>query len=168
VWAGCGDDDSTGGGEPVEPVDIDGALVVPAAWAGTWQITLTFRDCSTDEIRAQEVVTAKVCPGDTLVNPFNDIFEHCDGTRTGNHLTASCEHTNSSGACQITVSTDFTMDVSGNSLTGSGTIQTTATPECGGLFTTGCERVGISGTRLSSSIADCDSITTAASRPFLR
>ncbi len=44
LWAGCGSDDSTGSGEPVNPIDINGALVVPAAWAGTWEITLTFRD----------------------------------------------------------------------------------------------------------------------------
>ncbi len=169
LWAGCGADDSTGSGETPTPVDINGALIVPAAWAGTWEITLTFRDCNTNEIRNQEVVTSLVCPGDTLVNPFIDIFENCDGTRTGNHLEAECTYQNSEGACQISVGVDFSMDVNGNALTGSGTITTTATPECGDLFTTGCERVGISGTRLSSSTAGCDSVVTnSVRRLFLR
>ena len=169
LWAGCGDDDSTNTGDAPDPIDIDGALVIPAEWAGTWEITLTFRDCSTNEIRGQEVLTSLVCPGDTLVNPFVAIFEDCDGSRTGNHLEANCSYQNSEGACQITVGVDFSMDVSGNSLTGSGTITTPATPECGGLFTTGCERVGISGTRLSSSTAGCATVTTNSARQlFLR
>lgn len=167
LWAGCGSDDSTGSGEPVNPIDINGALVVPAAWAGTWEITLTFRDCSTNAIRSQEVVISQVCPGDTLVNPFAPLFEDCSGTRTGNHLEASCEASSSNGACQVTVGLDFTMDVNGNALTGSGTITTTATPECGDFFTSGCERVGIAGTRLSSSTAGCDTLVTSQ-RIFLR
>ncbi len=167
VWAGCGDDDSTGG-EPVTPVDINGALIVPAEWAGTWEITLTFRDCNTNEIRSQEVVTSQVCPGDTLVNPFIPLFNNCDGTRSGNHLEASCSYANSQGECQITFNIDFSMDVSGNSLTGSGTLQSTATPGCGELFTAGCERVGIAGTRLSSSTSGCDDPTLVRKNPFLR
>ncbi|HXV14534.1 MAG TPA: hypothetical protein VEC56_10050 [Candidatus Krumholzibacteria bacterium] len=170
LWAGCGDDDSTGSGEPVNPVDINGALVIPSAWAGTWEITLTFRDCATDQIRSQEVITSLACPGDTLVNPFVAIFEDCDGTRTGNHLEASCHYQNASGACQITMDLDFTMDVNGNSLSGSGTIQTTATPECGTFFTAGCEEVVISGTRLSTDTSTCPNIavTHPARRAFLR
>jgi hypothetical protein len=168
AWVGCGGDDSTGGGEPIKPVDIDGALVVPAAWAGTWEITLTFRDCTTDDIRYQEQITSQVCPGDTIVNPFVAVFEDCDGTRTGDHLEASCYYEESEGACQITVDVDFAMDVEGNTLTGSGTIQTTATPACGDLFTAGCERVDIDGTRMSTSTAGCDTLTTTARRGFLR
>jgi hypothetical protein len=169
LWTGCGDDDSTGGGETPDPVDINGALVVPAEWAGTWEIALTFRDCTSNEILSQEVITSQVCPGDTLVNPFIPIFENCDGTRTGNHLEASCEYAASFDACQITVATDFTMDVEGNQLSGSGTITTTATPGCGSLFTTGCQRVGISGTRISTSTSGCDDPTvTTARRLFLR
>ncbi len=167
VWAGCGDDDSTGSGETVEPVDINGALVVPTAWAGTWEITLTFRDCTTDAIRTQEVMISQICPGDTLVNPFVEIFEDCSGTRTGNHLEAECEYQNSNGACQVTLALDFSMDVNGDALTGSGTIQSTATPECGTFFTAGCEEVDIAGTRLSSSIAGCDTLVTT-NRGFLR
>lgn len=168
LWMGCGDDDSTGNPEPVNPIDINGAIVIPAAWAGTWEITLTFRDCVTNAIRSQEVVTSQICPGDTLVNPFAPIFEDCNGTRTGNHLEASCSYANSSGACQVTLNVDFTMDVNGNALTGSGTIESTATPECGTLFTAGCEKVGIAGTRLSSSTAGCDTLATNSRRGFLR
>jgi hypothetical protein len=167
LWAGCGDDDSTGSGETVTPVDIDGALVVPPEWAGRWELTLTFRDCATDEIRSQEVIVSQVCPGDTLVNPFVAIFEDCDGTRTGNHLEANCTYQNSNGACQFSLDVDFTMDVSGNALTGSGTVTTTATPECGDFFTAGCEKVDIAGTRLSSSTAGCDTLVVAR-RGFLR
>jgi hypothetical protein len=167
VWAGCGDDDSTGGGEPVNPVDIDGALVVPTAWAGTWEITLTFRDCTTNAIKSQEVITSTLCPGDTLVNPFAPIFENCTGTRTGNHLEADCQYQGSSGACQVTLDLSFSMDVNGNALSGSGQFQSTATPECGDLLVAACERVGIAGTRLSSSTAGCDTLVTAR-RPFQR
>lgn len=166
LWAGCGDD-STGGGQPSTPIDINGALIIPSGWAGTWEITLTFRDCSTNAIRSQEVVISQVCPGDTLVNPFAPLFEDCSGTRTGNHLEAECQASSSNGACQVTVSLDFTMDVSGDDLSGSGTIQTTATPECGTFFESGCERVGISGTRLSASTAGCDTLVTSR-RLFLR
>lgn len=170
LWAGCGGDDSTNTGDAPDPIDINGALVIPAEWAGTWEITLTFRDCNTDAIRSQEVVTSLVCPGDTLVNPFVAIFEDCDGARTGNHLEADCSYQNSEGACQITVGVDFSMDVNGNALTGSGTITTTATPECGDFFTSGCERVGISGTRLSTDTSTCPTIavTHPARRAFLR
>lgn len=169
LWMSCGDDDSTGGGQNVTPVDIDGALVVPAAWAGTWEITLTFRDCTTNAIRSQEVITSQICPGDTLVNPFAPIFENCQGTRTGNHLEVNCSYDTSDGACQVTVDVDLTLDLNGNALTGSGQIETTATPACdlGTVFVAGCQRVGIAGTRLSSSTAGCDTLVTSR-RPFLR
>ena len=88
LWAGCGGDDSTSNGEPVKPVTIDGALVVPAEWAGTWEITLTMKDCVTDAILSQEIITSQICPGDTLTNPFAPLFEDCQGTQTGNHLEA--------------------------------------------------------------------------------
>lgn len=166
-WMGCGDDDATGSGETVTPVDINGALVVPPEWAGTWEITLTFSDCATDVIQSQEVITSLICPGDTLVNPFVAIFEDCDGTRTGNHLEATCSYQNTAGACQITVGVDFTMDVNGNSLTGSGTITTTATPECGSFYAAGCQEIDIAGTRLSTSTTGCAALVTAR-RPFLR
>lgn len=168
VWAGCGSDDSASNGEAPKPVAVNGAIVIPAAWAGTWQITLTFRDCSSNDILSQEVVTAQVCPGDTLVNPFSSVFEHCQGTRTGNHLQVSCEDQTTNGACQVTATVDFSMDVNGNQLSGSGTVQTTATPEClNSLLTAGCRKIGIAGTRLSSSTAGCDTLTTT-SRGFLK
>jgi hypothetical protein len=168
VWAGCGDDSSSDGGDNVQPVTINGAIVVPASWAGTWQITLTFRNCVTNDILSQEVVTAQVCPGDTLVNPFGPVFEQCTGSRTGNHLEASCESSTSNGACQVTADLDFTMDVNGNQLTGSGTINLTATPGCASTaLATDCQRIGIAGTRLSSSTAGCDTLN-ATYRPFLK
>lgn len=167
LWAGCSDDDSSGSGEPVTPEDINGALVVPAEWAGTWEITLTFRDCTTNAIKSQEVITSMVCPGDTLVNPFAPIFEDCDGTRAGNHLEADCTYQGSEGACQVTLNLSFSMDVSGNSLSGSGQFQSTATPECSDLLVAACENVTIAGTRISSSTAGCPTLTTQR-RPFLR
>ena len=169
LWTGCGSDDSTGGGEKPTPVDIDGALVVPPAWAGTWEITLTFRDCATNAIRSQEVITSMICPGDTLVNPFAPIFENCKGTRTGNHLVVNCSYQKSEGACQTTVGIDLTLDVNGDALTGNGKIETTATPACdlGTLYLAGCQKVGIAGTRLSRSTAGCDTLVTSR-RPFLR
>jgi hypothetical protein len=51
------------------------------------------------------------------------------------------------------------MDVNGNQLSGSGTIQTTATPAClNPYLAAGCEKVSIAGTRLSSSTAGCDTL----------
>ncbi len=169
LWTGCGDDNSTGEDQKITPVEIDGALVVPTAWAGKWEITLTFRDCTTNAIRSQQIVTSQVCPGDTLVNPFAPIFENCTGTRTGNHLEANCSYENSAGACQVTVSVDFSMDVDGDALAGNGQIATTATPACnlGTVFVAGCQKIDISGTRLSSSTAGCDSLVTLR-RAFLR
>jgi hypothetical protein len=155
LWAGCGGDDSTSNGEPVKPVTIDGALVVPAAWAGTWEITLTMKDCVTDAILSQEIITSQICPGDTLTNPFAPLFEDCQGTQTGNHLEANCSAQSTNGACQVDIAFDFSMDVNGNQLTGSGTLQTTTTPDCDGFFTAGCTSVDISGTRTSSSTAGC-------------
>jgi len=169
VWAGCGSDDSSeNGGTPPTPVTINGSIVIPSSWAGTWEITLTFRDCSNNEILSQEVVTAQVCPGDTLVNPFSQVFEACTGTRTGNHMEVSCESQTSDGACQVTTSVDFKIDVNGNQLSGSGTFQTTTTPECVGAYvTSGCEKLNIGGTRLSSSTAGCDTLASVT-RGFLQ
>ncbi len=156
LWVGCGGDDSTGGGEAPKPVSVNGALVIPAAWAGTWEITLTLRDCTTDAILSQEVIVSQACPGDTLQNPFSPLFENCTGTRTGNHLEADCSAQTTNGACQLDVDFDFTMDVNGDALTGSGTLQTTMTPGCeNSFFTPGCQKISISGTRTSSSTAGC-------------
>lgn len=161
VWAGCGGDDSSGSNNNVKPVPINGAIVIPSSWAGKWQVTVTFRDCSTNDILSEEVVTTQVCPGDTLTNPFGAVFDDCDGTRTGDHLEVSCHHEATNGACQITADIDFKMDVNGNALSGSGTFETTMTPGCSNSFlTAGCQKVAISGTRLSSSTAGCDTLAT--------
>ena len=167
LWAGCGDDGTSNEGNNVEPVDINGALVVPAAWAGTWHVTLTFRDCTTDAIIAVEEITSLICHEDTLVNPFAPVFENCTGTRTGNHLDVDCSYANSQGACQVTVDVDFTLDVDGSSLSGNGRVETTATPGCGNVLTASCQKVAIAGTRSSSGTAGCDTLVTAR-RPFLR
>ncbi len=165
VWAGCGDDE-TGGGEPVTPVEINGALVIPPEWAGTWEVSLTFRDCATDVVYSEEVLTSLICPGDTLVNPFANIFENCSGTRTGNHLSAECQYQNSSGACQVTMDLDFSMDISGNSLSGNGTLQTTTTPACGTFLSAGCQEILISGTRIDTSTSGCTTASPARSLFF--
>lgn len=169
VWAGCGSDDSSSnGGTPPTPVPVNGYVVIPSSWAGTWEITLTFRDCSSNAILSQEVVTSQVCPQDTLVNPFSHVFEACSGERVGNHLEVSCQKQSTDGACQVTTSVDFTIDVSGNQLSGGGTFQTTATPECTSAYVvSGCRKLNISGTRLSSSTAGCDSLKSVY-RGFLK
>ncbi len=169
LWVGCGSDSGTdNGGNTAKPVSFNGALIVPAAWAGTWQVTMTMRDCTTNAIVGVEDVTSQLCPGDTLVNPFVPIFENCTGTRTGNHLEADCSYNKSVGTCQVTVHVTLKIDVDGNTLSGSGKFETTATPGCGaGLLASDCEKVTITGTRTSSSTAGCDSLTTSR-RPFVR
>lgn len=160
LLGGCGNDSTGDGGDNVKPVTIDGSIVVPDAWAGTWEITLTFRDCVTNAIHSEEVIQTQICPGDTLVNPFAPVMESCTGTRTGNHLDVDCSYENTAGACTITLDVKFVMDVSGGTLAGNGTIESTATPGCGNTFTAGCEKLEISGTRLLRSTAGCDTLTT--------
>ncbi|HKW13363.1 MAG TPA: hypothetical protein VJS69_02650 [Candidatus Krumholzibacteria bacterium] len=169
VWAGCGGgDNSSGSNNNVKPVTVNGAIVIPSSWAGKWQVTVTFRDCTSNAILSQEVVTSQICPGDTLTSPFGPVFDVCHGTRTGDHLEVSCHHEATAGACQVTVDIAFKMDVNGNALSGSGTFKTTATPACINSFVTaGCQKVSIAGVRLSSSTAGCDSLATT-NRGFVK
>ena len=160
-------DATSDGGDNVTPVDINGSIIIPAAWAGTWEITLTFRDCTTSAIRSVETITQRICPEDTLVNPFAPVFENCTGTRTGNHLDVDCDYQSPAGVCQVTLSVDFTIDVTGNALAGNARVESAATPGCNDLFVGGCQQVQISGTRMNSSTAGCDTLATAR-RGFLR
>ncbi len=167
LWMACGDSGTNDGGQPQKPVDINGALVIPSAWAGTWEISVTFRDCTSGDIIAVNKITSLACPGDTLYNPLAPIFDNCTGTRTGNHIAVDCSYGNSAGACQVTVDLSLAMDVDGSDLSGSGRVETTATPGCGDVLTSSCQDIEVAGTRLDTSTAGCDSLVNVR-RPFVR
>ena len=121
----------------------------------------------TDAVLSQEIITSLICPGDTLSNPFAPLFNDCQGTRTGNHLAANCSAQSINGACQVDIAFDFSMDVSGDQLSGSGTLQTTATPGCDAFFTAGCQKIAIAGTRTSRTTTGC-STRNATQKFFVR
>jgi hypothetical protein len=166
--AGCGGDDGgTGSDGDVKSVPINGNIVVPASWAGSWDITITLRDCTSNAILSVEEITTQICPGDTLMNPFVPVFENCTGTVSTNQLSVDCNFQGGAGPCQVTVGVSMTVNRSGNALSGNGRVDSAATPACGSFFTAGCQLFTIAGTRTSTSTAGCDSLAVQR-RAFLR
>jgi len=44
----------------------EGGTEIPSAWAGEWEITLTYLDAATDSITGVEIIGDAICPGDPL------------------------------------------------------------------------------------------------------
>ena len=161
----CGDDASspgTGGG--TTPTSIEGAVLIPEGWAGTWHLRVTFRDCVRERVTVVEDVVDVICEGDTLAIKGSGIFGDCDGIVSAEQLAFSCVYPFTDGTCDTRVSFAIELHLDGDEMTGEGIWSTAVGPECGLLQIDGCERIDVEGTRLDAFPGVCVPVGTVAER----
>ena len=110
-------------------------LAFPAAWAGEWRITTTYRrgdtheviavDDVTDVIRAREPVGLSALTRGGLL--------HCSGFVTDGRLDVSCSRIIADGPCQFGGTFGMVADRTGETLVGSGELIAGATAGCSAL-----------------------------------
>ena len=54
-------------------------LMVPEAWRGTWEVTVSYRDRETGALVAEDVTTAAICPGEPITPPLLSTALRCTG-----------------------------------------------------------------------------------------
>src|SRR5687768_11212127 len=70
--------------------EVDGKdLIVPEAWRGTWEVTVTYRDRETGATVATDVTTTAICPGEPIMPPLLDTSLHFSGAADNNKIEIS-------------------------------------------------------------------------------
>lgn len=155
VWS-CGDDSAPvgddGGGHSAV---IDGNVVFPASWSGTWQTVLTFIDCTSDDVVAIEDVVDTICESDTLEFGLSGVLDGCDGFIDEDRIEAGCSYTYGVSDCAAMVSFILHLERDGDTVAGSGVWTVETTGACPLEYPQGCERVTITATRIDAAATPC-------------
>ena len=67
-----------------------GDLMVPEAWRGMWEVTVSYRDRETGALVAEDVTTAEVCPGEPVVPPLLSTALRCTGRTDERRIALYC------------------------------------------------------------------------------
>jgi hypothetical protein len=65
-------------------------LLVPEAWRGTWEVTVSYRDRATGALVAEDITTAAVCPGELVVPPLLSTALRCTGQAAEGRININC------------------------------------------------------------------------------
>ncbi len=159
-------------------VPIAGAdEIIPGIWAGEWEITITYRDATTNDIVAVNETTGVICPDDPIGLALLEgvANEHsyvdrvaCSGLALEDSIQAVCTVQGSYDTCDFNGRLQFGMDLmSGDALSGAGAWTLTAAGCDPPLLSEGQTFV-ILGIRLSPDTAGlCAAPTSSLLQKFL-
>ncbi len=152
------------------PAPAEGQLM-PDGWAGEWQLTTALRNLSTDTLGDEEIVTDTICPGDPLgLEPLGSLA-NCSGVVTEEMLDVLCTAQVIVGACTLDGSVQFTGERTGDSLSGEGQWSTLGSGDCSGLPANlpanQGESITVVGTRLSTDLSACGTVTSSFLQKFV-
>ena len=134
-------------------------LHMPDAWAGEWQMTITYSNATTGSVTATDDITTFIRTDEPfglapVVNGGN-----CAGSVSDTHLEIQCSGQAPFGPCTLGSSAQITADRTGDTMNGSGMNTTTVTGNCGPLVNT-TETIHIGGQRLNLTQGPPDSSIT--------
>jgi len=151
LFTGSCDNEKSGQPMMVTETPITGPLLMPTGWEGSWDFTLSFVDCATDEVLARERYLGTFTEGDTLNLMLLPILGSCPGYIKGDSLIFTANESFTHGGCTVTIALEFGAKRSGDSIAGSGSWTSTVAGNCVGLnYDGGCEQIELSGLRVSS------------------
>jgi len=109
-------------------------LIIPASWAGGWQITTTYRR-DTGSAWAVDDITGVIRAGEPLglAALTRGGLAECTGAVGDHHLEAACWRRVGAGACDVTALVYVTIERDGDRLEGSGATTATVSGDCGDL-----------------------------------
>src|SRR5437899_1860385 len=107
-------------------------LLMPEAWGGEWDITITYRDATTQSVVATDERTAFIRTGEAFGVAVVANRGNCTGNVSDQHLEAACAVPGTTDPCTLGADVQIAADRTGETLTGSGTLTLTVGP-CGSL-----------------------------------
>ena len=156
VIAACGGDGGTGTETGDNPAPVAGNIVFTNAWKGEWSMTIVFQDCADGNTLNIDEIVDVICDGDTLDLQLTALAEDCSGTMTDTRLMVDCTYQFTDAGCTVDVALTLDIERQGDNLVGSGQWSATTTGLCP-TYIEGCEDLVISGTRIQTNPAECNS-----------
>ena len=138
-------------------------LLMPEAWGGEWEIVTTYSNATTGSVTATDDITTFIRTGEPFGLTPAVKAGNCAGSVSDAHLEIQCTGQATTGTCTLGTSAQVSADLSGDSLSGAGTVTISATGNCAPLLNapqTIQRNIQISGQRLSLSEGPPDSSMT--------
>lgn len=125
-------------------------LVLPDAWAGTWRLTMTTRDATTNQIAAVDEITDSIGVAEAIGFSLMPSIVRCRWMGTELVLEADCHTRINRGACVLNAMAQFSAARDANALTGHGRWTLNAIGDCGPGDANGGALIEIGGVRVSA------------------
>jgi len=127
-------------------------LLMPEPWGGEWDITITYRDATTQSVVATDERTAFIRTGEAFGVAVVANRGNCTGNVSDQHLETACVVPGTTDPCTLGADVRIAADRAGETLTGSGTLTLTVGP-CGPLAKRSqAYQIQITGVRVSLSL----------------
>jgi len=123
-------------------------VVMPDAWAGTWQLTVTYRSMVTHTITQKDVITAFIRPGESFGVLEVAKRVNCTGSISDANFEVHCAGQGSIGSCTVTADVQVSLSRTTATLAGSGA--RLVLHEGCGVVTDRDDTIEIAGVRLST------------------
>ena len=123
-------------------------LLVPKAWAGEWQMTITYRKFTTGSVTAVNEITAFIRSGEPFGLAVVSKLAGCTGSISDAALDVRCAAQISASTCAAGSEVQVAVARLGDTVSGSGAATITAAGDCGPLVS-GAQTIEISGLRLT-------------------
>jgi hypothetical protein len=136
-------------------------LRLPASWAGRWEITIAYRDATTDSLVAVDEGTDPLCSGDSFGFTSFDDRARCTGMVSDTRLEIRCSSEFAEGSCSISGTFELEAERDGDTLAGAGEWSAAVMGDCGPAARGG-ERLDIAGARLGMEPDGCEERSSLA------
>jgi hypothetical protein len=143
------------GFDPGSEPAAQGPLTLPDDWCGTWEITITARNCSSGELLAIDEYEDLICPGETVGEGLLRLFDRCSTNREGDAFQATCLRSFASAGCDVRQRLDLELTRQSEALSGQGYWFVVFEGECAELGSAPCERTTVEGLRSSPDTSVC-------------
>jgi hypothetical protein len=160
----------------VKPPPAGAGEIIPDTWAGEWRFTITYRNASTNNIDSVVRVTNAICTADPvgltlleLVAGENTNVNQagCVGSASENRIEASCTGQIIIDICTVDTTSNFAMDLNGDTLAGTGSWS--VTDVCGLPLASVGQTFDLSGIRLNTDPGVlCDPPQSSLLQKFMR
>jgi len=139
---------------------------IPEEWIGVWQLDIAIYDCDTNIRLYSSAPLDTICPGSVFEDPDGGDFTiECTASAGATTYTTHCEGSSEvEPGCIANFMYDVTGTRDGDSYSSTAITTIAYTGDCP-LIPDSCQRIEISGIRISSDLGPCDS-TPVESRPW--
>jgi hypothetical protein len=106
-------------------------LIVPSSWGGEWEVTMTYRDATTNEITAVDKVTNVISAEELFGLALFADLASCEGEASDQRFETVCSAERAAAGCDVSVRIQVAGDRQGDTLAGSGQSTVVTSGACG-------------------------------------